>query len=105
VKYSIESFLSFISQGDNKKRLRNGAVFLSCKSDLTVFQGSLSSSQASQRYTEGRTADIVVSNDVAELDRAGITTMLTAYTNFQVGANFATVNHCTVHQSTNAIAV
>jgi len=79
--------------------------FVTILNFLAVLKCGLGSSQTSQRYTEGGATDVVVADHMAELDRTGVSTMLTANTNFQVGTNSATISDSSLHQSTNTITV
>ena len=65
----------------------------------------MGSRQAGDRHAEGRAADIVVADDVAELDRVGVAAMLAADAHFQVGAGLAAIVDRHLHQAANAIAV
>ena len=56
-----------------------------------VLNRSLSSSQACDRHTERRAADVVQANIVAELDAGGIAAVLAADTQAQVGTGLTAI--------------
>ena len=62
---------------------------------------SLSSSKTSDRYTEGRAGYVVKSNAVAELNGCGVTTVLTADTNVEVGVYGTAEGYSHVHELAN----
>ena len=56
-----------------------------------IFDCSLRSGQTCDRHTEGRAADVVEANVVAELDARGVAAVLAADAQAQVGAGLAAV--------------
>ena len=56
-----------------------------------IFDGSLRSGEAGNGHTEGRAADVVQTNIVAELHARGIAAVLTADAQAQVGAGLTAV--------------
>ena len=56
-----------------------------------VLDSSLRSSQTCDRHTEGRAADVVQANIVAELDAGGIAAVLAADAQTQIGAGLAAI--------------
>ena len=56
-----------------------------------IFDGSLSSSQTGDRHTEGRAADVVQTNVVAELHARGIAAVLAADAQTQIGAGLTAI--------------
>ena len=56
-----------------------------------VLDSSLSGSQTCDRHTEGRAADVVQTDIVAELHARGVAAMLAADTQTQIGTGFAAV--------------
>ena len=56
-----------------------------------IFDSSLSSSQTGDRHTEGRAADVVQTDVVAELHARGIAAVLAADAQTQIGAGLTTV--------------
>ena len=56
-----------------------------------IFDGSLSSSQTGDRHTEGRAADVVQTNVVAELHARGVAAVLAADAQTQIVAGLAAI--------------
>ena len=73
-----------------------------CKLLAGSFNGSLSSGQTSDGNTEGRAADIVQTNIVAELNAGGVTAVLAADAQTQIRVGGAAVSSSHLDQLANA---
>ena len=92
--------------------MQGGLDDLGCRAELQiriqtggVFDRRVSSRQARYGHAEGRAADVVVANQMAELDRFRIAAVLAANAHFQIGAGFAAVIHSHLHQFAHAVPI
>ena len=65
-------------------------------------ESCLSRCKSCNRNSEGRARNVGKADLVAEFNRRGISTMLTADTNVKLGTNLLTKGNCHVHELTNA---
>ena len=68
---------------------------------ILVLKSSLSSSKSSDRNSEGRAGYVVKADLVAELNRCGVTAVLTADTYVEVLVCGSAEGYCHVHQLAN----